>query len=123
MLKNWQKYPQHHFIFVIATAFVDVVGLQVKEALDTIEARKMFEDLGLPVDEIIRAISQAGSWLPLMCCELFTVAAVTAEQGGMLERIDYQEMLVRIDKMHLTPEKEDIWQVYLHHRLPSIFLA
>jgi len=66
---------------------------KVKEALDTIEARKMFEDLGLPVDEIIRAISQA------------------AEQGGMLERIDYQEMLVRIDKMHLTPEKEDIWQV------------
>ena len=57
-----------------------------------------------------------------MSCELFRVAAVTAEQGGMLERIDYQEMLVRIDKMHLTPEKEDIWQVCLHHRLPSIVL-
>ena len=43
-------------------------------------------------------------------------------RGRWLGVMGYQAMLERIDKMHLNPEKEDIWQVRLHHRLPAIAL-
>lgn len=66
----------------------------VNKSLDTAEARKTFETLGLPADEIIRATTQA----------------VEQDPDGV-GVMGYHAMLDRIDKMHLPPEKEDIWEV------------